>query len=111
MGFIYLIKNIETSEYKIGKSINPYKRLLQLQTGNTCRLEIVHLFETKLVDKVEKALHNTYHSLKKEGEWFDLDLKIEREFMIQCLKIEMNFNYLLENSTYEDKSKTTKKYY
>lgn len=110
MSYIYLIKDINTSDYKIGKSYTPQKRLSQLQTGSPNKLIIVHLYESKIANKIESALHNTYSSYRKEGEWFGLDLTIEQKFLSECEKIEKNFNYLKENSTYENQYKTIKKY-
>jgi hypothetical protein len=99
MSYIYLIKDSLSSDYKIGKANNPIKRLSQLQTGSPNKLEIIHIYRSDLATKIEKALHNTYSSYRKEGEWFEIDLSIEQKFLNECEKIENNFNYLLENST------------
>src|SRR5690606_36217138 len=95
--WIYLIKCDEDSLYKVGKSKNPNKRVNQLQTGNPDKIRIVHQFKTENAGKVEKYFHNRYNHCKKEGEWFDLDLKEELDFINNCKKADYNFNYLKEN--------------
>lgn len=97
MCFIYLIKAEESSRYKIGISKNPQNRLRQLQTGNSEKLDIIHIFESAIAKKVESALHNTYGSLRKSGEWFELSLKEEVEFINKCKDIENNMLFLIEN--------------
>jgi len=73
--FVYIIKAIGTSFYKIGISINPQKRLYALQTANPNKLMIVkkYKFQSKLeATAVEKEMHR---HLKKHiclggTEWF-----------------------------------------
>ncbi len=73
--YLYIIKAIGTSFYKIGISISPQKRLYALQTANPNKLMIVkkYKFQSKLeATAVEKEMHR---HLKKHiclggTEWF-----------------------------------------
>ncbi len=69
--YIYLISN--GVSHKVGVSVDPKKRIKQLQTGSPEKLEIVEMWELPkgAVYKLEKECHNkicTYYP--KRGEWF-----------------------------------------
>jgi hypothetical protein len=69
--YIYIITNGE--DYKVGVSVNPQKRLKQLQTGNSKKLSIVNTFEVPADDvyKMEKEAHKEIQiCYEKRGEWF-----------------------------------------
>lgn len=69
--YIYIITNGE--DFKVGVSVNPKKRLKQLQTGNAKKLKIVNIFEVdkKDVFKMEKEAHSKVAGwYPKTGEWF-----------------------------------------
>lgn len=95
--FVYLIQNLETSNYKIGVSKNPNKRLKQLQTASGEELKLVATFETTNARKVESALHNQYSPYKTQGEWFNISLVEEVSFGEICSKIDENITYLRNN--------------
>ena len=67
---IYLIKNNTTGLIKIGISNDPQRRLKQLQTGNTGKLEIIKTYITKNDKEQEKRIHKILWQNKKRGEWF-----------------------------------------
>ena len=73
--FVYIIKVIGTSFYKIGISINPKKRLYSLQTANPHKLILVkkYKFQSKFeAISVEKEIHTYLKKHKCLGgkEWF-----------------------------------------
>lgn len=69
--YIYIIQN-KAGEIKIGKSDKPIKRLAQLQTGNSNKLKLLAVVQTK--DKyLERRLHSMFFLHKKHGEWFNLN--------------------------------------
>lgn len=92
--YIYLIHSLEDSNYKIGVSIRPKKRLKQLQTGNSSELKLVETYKSEFADQIERTLHRRYTHLKKEGEWFNLGISNEVTFVSECEKIEKNLIYL-----------------
>jgi hypothetical protein len=57
--------------YKIGKSINPEKRLKSIRSQNP-KAEIVHIIESD----IELSLHKRFKNKRVHHEWFDLS---ERE--------------------------------
>lgn len=68
--FIYIIREKDSGNIKIGISRNPEARLKQLQTGNSQPLELVSFrsAENRFVD--ERALHNDAEDFHLRGEWF-----------------------------------------
>lgn len=69
---VYIISDT-TGRYKIGVSKNPNKRLLQLQTGNSNKLEISHVsYFIPNAYSIEKKLHNLYNEYRITNEWFSL---------------------------------------
>jgi hypothetical protein len=69
---IYLIE--DGNHFKIGISVNPNKRVKQLQTGNGSKLRIVKIFDnpSKIYNErlMERRLHFLLRQFKKTGEWF-----------------------------------------
>lgn len=97
---IYLLK-IDTPDkrlYKIGSTKNEvYKRIQGLQTGCPYEIEVVEYFESEFGQMVERTLHNRYEYKKTFGEWFELDLLEEFNFMNECNGIEQ-LNEMLEKN-------------
>lgn len=98
MKYIYLIKNIDDSFYKIGITKHPNRRLKQLQTGNSSKLILISTFLSPIAHKIEKTLHNRYSYLKKEGEWFDFSINEEVNFIENCKNIEKSISFLINNN-------------
>lgn len=98
MNQIYLIKNTEESYYKIGVTVNPQKRLSQLQTGCPSKLVIIDTYASDMAYKVEKVFHNRYSHLKKEGEWFNFSIVEEQKFKKECKDIENTLNILAKST-------------
>lgn len=94
MNSVYLILSSDDNTYKIGVSKHPKKRLLALQTGNPSKLKLITSFDSDFAFKIETVLHRRYSFLRKEGEWFELSLENENEFIDECKKLEENFIYL-----------------
>ncbi|MFF6903309.1 GIY-YIG nuclease family protein [Streptomyces hydrogenans] len=67
--FVYVIGPPGSTRVKIGTSVNPDKRLKELQTGNPDRLEV--LWSTPGGRELETALHQAFAAYRTEGEWFD----------------------------------------
>lgn len=63
---IYLIVCKETYTCKIGYSINPLKRLKELQTGNPFLLEVYGTINAE--SNYEKHLHNKFNAYKINNE-------------------------------------------
>jgi hypothetical protein len=72
--FIYAIYNKTKNEVKIGYSTTPAKRLSQLQTGNSDRLELLCTFKGSA--KIEAEIHERLHQDRLIGEWFRMSSSV-----------------------------------
>jgi hypothetical protein len=90
---LYLIQSNE-GKYKIGISKNPSKRIEQLQTGSPDVLKLIHTYESPNAFKIETALHNKYQYLREHGEWFDMSISEEVDFLKNCKKIDESIKTL-----------------
>jgi TetR/AcrR family fatty acid metabolism transcriptional regulator len=70
-GFVYLLRGGDY--YKIGRSEDVDKRIIQLASQLPFELELVHVIETDDVFLVEKLLLERFASKRTRGEWFALD--------------------------------------
>lgn len=77
MSFLYVIAASEIGPVKLGLSIQPEKRVRQLQTGSALPLKIFHTEEIDdaLVKAAESALHRLLSHRRLKGEWFDLTVE------------------------------------
>jgi hypothetical protein len=83
----YDLKTGERTEYvKVGivrhggkDERSSLDRLLEHQTGNPRRLEIIHTITTDAVEGIETNLHHSFSMLRVYGEWLKLDeVQIEK---------------------------------
>jgi predicted GIY-YIG superfamily endonuclease len=93
MKSVYLIRGND-GKYKIGSANEPRQRLLQLQTGNSDKLELVGVYQSENARKIESALHRHYSYVRNVGEWFDLSVKEEVNFPKQCKIIDESIDLL-----------------
>lgn len=70
---LYLIQASGSGMIKIGRSKHPYKRIRQLQTGNSNTLRLIHVFEGW--GWREPQLHEELKEwrIRDNGEWFHYD--------------------------------------
>ena len=93
MTSVYLIRG-NNGKYKIGISKNPKERIRALQTGNSEQLKIIETYESENAGTIEFALHAQYSHVKKTGEWFDLSISDEVNFIKNCQRIDESIKFL-----------------
>lgn len=71
-GYVYLIHAVGTEYYKIGKSINPDRRILQISPKMPFNVKFVRVWRTYFMSLAEKMLHEQYAYCRVNGEWFHL---------------------------------------
>ena len=69
-GYIYIIKS--GNLYKIGKSKDPKNRIKAIKISNP-QLETIIYEKVFNYNTIEKHLHNSYKSRRRQGEWFELN--------------------------------------
>ena len=101
MGYIYLINETGTDNYKIGLTKNATKkRKSQLQTGNSSELVVIKSFKTNHPARLEKMLHMQHANKRGLGEWFLLEPEDVFGFIPLCEKFTETINYLLKNNIF-----------
>ena len=74
-GYVYLIQGPRKDGkdlFKIGRTINPKTRFLNLQTGSPVSLKLVKITKTKNPKELERYLHDHCAEMRVRGEWFAL---------------------------------------
>lgn len=70
-GYIYVVKS--GKYYKIGRTLNPKKRIQKYITENPDKVKIVLCKKVKDYIKVEKELHLKFKNRNHNREWFNLN--------------------------------------
>lgn len=68
--FVYFVS--DGRYVKIGVSKDVYKRVNQMQTGNSSLLKVVSVIKTHAPYLVEYALHEILKTRQISGEWYDI---------------------------------------
>jgi len=71
-GCVYIIQLGETDIYKIGFSIDPQKRIKQLQRKSPIPLNLLWWNFGHDYKSIEKYLHHRFREQRVQGEWFQL---------------------------------------
>jgi len=101
-GYVYLMVDFNSNpeKYKIGvTSKSPEKRLKQLQTGSSGKINLLRKYKSPLYKKIEKFLHIKYFIYKCDGgsEWFELPDYEVINFIKECQKSEESLKNLINN--------------
>ncbi|MBE9233667.1 GIY-YIG nuclease family protein [Cuspidothrix issatschenkoi LEGE 03284] len=102
--FVYLIRDGETSLYKIGMTHNLESRLKRLN-GNQSPNEkyIVFYIEVINAKPIEAILHNRYQKHRHRNEWFCLNDK-QVESVKQNMNLMKNHEQILYSDDYEEEN-------
>ena len=71
---IYFIREKGTGNIKIGSAVDVDRRLSQLQTGNSDKLEVIDVIED-VSGTVEKEIHDRLSEYRLDGEWFSPNIE------------------------------------
>lgn len=71
-GFLYVAHSAFLASYKIGKSIDPARRIRRLSPYYPFDVRLVLTIPTEDMHREEAALHSMFASRHTAGEWFDL---------------------------------------
>lgn len=78
--FIYFIGNLKEEICKIGTSVEPEKRLNEIQTGCPYKLSILKTVKGGGIEN-ERIYHNRFEMYYMRGEWFRITGKL-KEFLM-----------------------------
>lgn len=72
IGYVYLIHAKGTPHYKIGKSVAPDKRILQISPKMPFETELIKSWGANFMSIAESWLHSDFSDFRVNGEWFNL---------------------------------------
>lgn len=84
ISYVYLIEDTIDLTYKIGVAKQPQIRVKKLQTGNSHRLKLKHVYPTQYPYRLEKLLHRKFNLYHKLNEWYDLSPYLVDTFISIC---------------------------
>jgi len=93
---IYLLRQDQTDNYKIGITRDLESRLKNLQTGCPNKIEVISTFKSKYARNLEGFFHRIWKHHKINGEWFYLIENERPDFMSLCEKLHNNLKILNE---------------
>lgn len=73
--YLYVVSDTGTGLVKLGRSVNPAQRLIDMQIGAGSKLKMAGRFET-YSHKAESEIHAYFDTFRKHGEWFDIPVDI-----------------------------------
>lgn len=92
-GYIYVIHGVGSSYYKIGKSVNPDRRILQIAPQMPFRTRFIRVWRSDFMSMAELFMHEQYSECRVNGEWFEFSAKeLECFFMLQMEDM-IRYNY------------------
>lgn len=109
-GYVYLMKEVGGDLYKIGISINPQKRLYDINNTMPFDVELVHTMPVREMKKCEDSWHYIFREKHVKGEWFRLNSNDVKLFK-QCTgehEEPLNIQIYWRNEWYWEKLKAAK---
>lgn len=98
MGYVYLIYEPSTGNYKIGVTTGSIeRRMKKLQTGNSSELHVAKYFQCEHPFKLEAMLHAFFKPKLVINEWYDLSLQEVDDFTATCEKLDHTISNLRNN--------------
>lgn len=74
-GYVYLIQAGDSFRFKIGRSVDPERRVKEMQVGSALELKLLCQKRCRDMCAQEDRWHELFGASRKHGEWFDLDEK------------------------------------
>ena len=96
--YIYIIKNLDSNNLKVGVGSDPLKRLKQLQTGSDSELFLVYTsFLCSNAFNLENDIHNYFKEFHVRGEWFKVSEKevisyLEKQRYVLSSDLDLSFD-------------------
>lgn len=106
MGIVYLLLSVDVmgnEVYKVGVTKNATtKRISQLSTGNSDKIQLIKEYKSENYKKVEKMMHVKYAPYKTDAnnEWFYLEAEHVISFLDECKKADETISFLLKNNPF-----------
>jgi hypothetical protein len=90
-GWVYFIR--DGGNVKVGKTVKLKRRISELQTGNSQKLEIIGYIESNVMDILETNFHEYLKPLWVRGEWFNLEQEKTAKMLQLCRKSILQYEF------------------
>ena len=96
--YVYIIKNLDSNNIKVGVGSDPIKRLKQLQTGSDSELSLVYTsFLCSNAFSLENDIHDRFKESHVRGEWFKMSEKevisyLEKQKYVLSSDLDLSFD-------------------
>jgi hypothetical protein len=92
-GYVYLIHAVGTNFYKIGKSVNPDRRILQIAPQMPFPVRFVYVWKSNFMSMAEVFLHETFQEYRANGEWFAFEVQ-QLTWLLHVLRDDIKHAYV-----------------
>ena len=72
--YVYIVEAEGLDRVKIGTSVRPQIRLINMQVGSPVKLHLIAVRGFIAADEIEALLHHRLKDYHLHGEWFDLSV-------------------------------------
>lgn len=96
-GFLYFIKGENTNFYKIGVSLNPKRRICDIDSYLPFNLEILSIHYFKNVYDIEEKISKHLEIKKIRREWYNLNIEEAKNIMIDLHNLNVEQDASNEN--------------
>lgn len=93
-GHVYLIEAIGANYFKIGKSKNPSKRILQISPQMPFKTRLLRSWQSNFMSYAESYLHKRFAEYRVNGEWFELP----EIHVVSLVKDDFDYSGLIRNA-------------
>lgn len=99
MEYLYIVKECDNQNYKIGRSYQVDNRIKGLQTANANKLILIDKYECRNCKILEKRIHNHLKDKRLNGEWFFLSNDEANDVMELVCKLIIEIHEKINNNT------------
>lgn len=99
-GVFYVLQTSDdTTLYKIGKTVNLKKRLLNYNADKSNDFRPIFIYETDDIDKIESCvkLHTKEYQYRKYKEVYQINIDILKKIVNECMKATNKINLIKKN--------------
>lgn len=83
--YIYIARQVESGNFKIGISKDPARRVKQLSTSSPEKVELIFAYKANEPFRVSETIaHKMFSSTRLNGEWFSPETDVKKLINMNC---------------------------
>ena len=112
-GVIYIIKSPKDIDgiYRFGKTEDFNKRLLNYNSANSDKMEVLFIFETKDITKIESCVISQIkeYRYKKRKDFYEIDINLLKNIINSCNQLTLKFKKNIDKTNNKTNNKINNK--